>query len=57
MTPYRSGFPIDPITPVDPLDPDIPHQIHIHQRIVGCINWIAACTRPDISPALTFIAS
>jgi hypothetical protein len=25
--------------------------------MVGCINWLATCTRPDVSPALTFLAS
>eukprot|EP00956_Cyclotella_meneghiniana_P029161 scaffold69885_cov36-Cyclotella_meneghiniana.AAC.4 len=25
--------------------------------MVGCINWLATCTRPDISPCLTFLAS
>jgi hypothetical protein len=24
---------------------------------VGCINWLATCTRPDIAPCLTFLAS
>ena len=57
MTPYRSSFPIDSIPPVDPLDPDIPCQIQVHQSIIGCINWIDTCTRPDISPVLTLIAA
>ena len=57
MTPYRSGFPIDSIPPVDQLDPDIPRQRQVYQIIVGWINWLAICTHPDISPALTFLAS
>ena len=57
MTPYHSGFPIDSIPPVDPLDPDIPRQRQVYQSIVGCINFLATCTRPEISPALTSLAS
>eukprot|EP00804_Cyclotella_cryptica_P022104 CCRYP_011574-RA/>CCRYP_011574-RA protein AED:0.46 eAED:0.39 QI:0/0/0/1/0/0/2/0/303 len=25
--------------------------------MVGCINWLATCTRPDVCPVLTFLAS
>ena len=57
MTPYRSGFPIDYISPVDPLNHDLNRQRQVHQSIVGCINWLATCTRPDIAPVLTFLAS
>ena len=56
MTPYRSGFPIDFIPPVDPLDPDLPRQRQVYQSIVGCINWLATCTRTDISLVLTFLS-
>ena len=57
MTPYRPGFPIYSIPPVEPLDPDLPSQRQVYQSIVVCINWLATCTHPDISPVLTFIAS
>ena len=57
MTQYCPGFPIDSVPPVDPLDPDLPCQRQLHQIIVGCINWLATCTRPDISPVLKFLAS
>ena len=57
MAPYCSGFPIDSITPIDPLNPDLPRRRQVYQSIVGCINWLATCTRPDIPPALTFLAS
>ena len=57
MTPYCYGFPTDSIPPVDPLYPDLPRQKLVYQIIVGCINWIATCTHPYISPALTFLAS
>ena len=57
MNTYYIGSPIDPIPPVEPLDPDLPRQRQVYQRIVGCINWPATCTRPDIAPTLRFIAS
>ena len=57
MTPYRSGYPIDAIPSVDPADPDLKRRTKIYQSMVGCINWLATCTRPDVSPVLTFLAS
>ena len=57
MTPYCSGFPIDSISPVDPLNPDIPCRRQVYKSIVGCINWLATCTRPGIAPVLTLLAS
>ena len=57
MTPYCSGFPIDSIHPVDPLDTDIPCERKVYQIIFACINWLSTCTRPDIAPVLTFLAS
>ena len=57
MTPYCSGFPINSIPPVNPLNPDLNRRRQVYQSIVGCINWIATCTRPDIAPVLTFLAS
>jgi hypothetical protein len=57
MTPYRSGIPIDSIAPPDPKDQDHKRRTKCYQAIVGCINWLATCTRPDIAPALTFLAS
>ena len=45
MTPYSSGFPIDSIPPIDPLDTDISRWRQVYQIIVGCINWLATCTR------------
>ena len=57
MTPYRSGMPIDSIPPPDPNDPDGPRRKKVYQSIVGSINWLACCTRPDIAPCLTFLAS
>ena len=57
MTPYCSRFPVDSIPTVDPLDPDLSHRKQVYQIIVGGINWLATCTRPEISPALTYLAS
>ena len=48
MTPYRSGIPIDSIPPPDPQDPDLKRRTKCYQGIVGCINWLATCTRPDV---------
>ena len=57
MTPYRSGYPIDSIAAADPKDPDLKRQTKVYQSIVGCLNWLATCTRPDVSPVLSFLAS
>ena len=57
MTPYRSGLPIDSIGPPDPDDPNLPRQTKVYQRIVGCINWLVTCIRPDIAPSLTLLAA
>ena len=57
MSPYRSGLPIDSLPPPDPSDPDLERRTKVYQSIVGSINWLAQCTRPDIAPALTFLAS
>ena len=57
MTPYWSGFPIDSIPPPTKDDPDLTRRTKVHQSIVGCINWLATCTRPDVSPVLSFHAS
>ena len=56
-TPYHSDFPIDSIPTVDTLNPDLPRQGQVYQSIVGCINWLATCNRPDIAPVITFLAS
>ena len=57
MTHYRSGFPIEIIPTVDLLDPDLPRQEQVYQSIVGCINWLATYTHPDIAPLLTVLDS
>ena len=57
MTPYCSGYPIDAIPPPDPKDPDLKRRTKVYQSIVGSLNWLATCSRPDIAPVLTFLAS
>ena len=57
MTPYRSGLPIDSIPPPPSDDPDLARRTKVYQRIVGSINWLATCTRPDVAPVLTFLAT
>ena len=57
LTPYRSGLHIDAIPNSDPNDPDLKRRTKVFQSIAGCINWLACCTRPDVSPVLAFLAS
>ena len=57
INPYCPGYPIESIPCVDPLDPDLPRRRQLYQSIVGCINWLATCTHPDIAPALNFLSS
>ena len=57
MTPYRSDLLIDSIPPPDPGDPDQPRHTKVFQHIVGCINWLATCTRPDIAPTLSLLTA
>ena len=57
MTPYRSDLPIDSLPPSPLNDPDLKRRTKVYQGIVGSINWLAQCTRPDVAPALTFLAS
>jgi hypothetical protein len=48
---------MDSIAPPPKDDPDQKCRTKVYQSIVGCINWLATCTRPDIAPCLTFLAS
>ena len=59
-TPYRSGIPIDSIGLVDPELADDPQQkkrTQEYQSIVGCLNWLAINTRPDLSVCVSFLAA
>ena len=57
MTPWRSGLPIDLIAAADESEPDFKRRRKVYQSLVGSINWLAMCSRPDVSPVLTFLAS
>ena len=57
MTPYHSGMPIDSIPALSPDDPDLKRHTKVCQSIVGSINWLTTCTRPDIAPCLELFAS
>ena len=56
MTPYRSDLTIDAIPSPSSHDPGLKCQTKCYQGIVGCINWLATCTHPDVTPVLTFLA-
>jgi hypothetical protein len=56
-TPYRSGTPIDRI-PHDGVTPEQkPQLVSSYQSIVGSLNWLSLSTRPDITTAVTLLAS
>jgi hypothetical protein len=57
MTPFFSGMPINSIPPPTTKDLDLAQRTKCYQNIVGCINWLVTCMCPDLSPALTFLAS
>ena len=55
-TPYRSGLKIDRIehTPIDPrVEKDF---ITRYQSAIGCLNWLAINTRPDINTAYSLLS-
>jgi hypothetical protein len=45
------------IPPPDPKDLDLKRQTKVYQSIPGSLNWLATCTRPDLSPVVSFLAS
>ena len=57
MIPYRLGLPINSLPPAQANDPDLKRRTKVYQGIVCSINWLATCSRPDIAPVLTFLAS
>ena len=57
MTPYRSGLPIDSVPPPDKNDPDQARRTTVYQSLVGCLNWLAVCSRPDLATVVSFLAS
>ena len=56
---YWSGLPIDSIAPpTEPKDdPTFLNPCLQYQSIVGSLNWLAMTTRPDISPATSFLVA
>ena len=57
MTPYRSGIPITSLPKPDKGDPDQKRRTTVYQSLVGCLNWLAVSTRPDLSTVVAFLAS
>ena len=58
-TPYRSGLPIDSIASADKDDesPSFVKRRDACRSLVGSIGWLACCTRPDLAPVHSFLAS
>jgi deoxyuridine 5'-triphosphate nucleotidohydrolase len=56
-TPYRSGFPVDSIPHKPPtLAQDQAKLCHTMQTYLGCLNWLAISTRPDIATITNLLA-
>ena len=57
-TPYRSGCPIDcvPSAIIDEEDQSFVKRRDASQSLVGCLTWLATNTRPDLAPAVSFLA-
>ena len=53
-TPFRSGFPIDKIPP--PNTPASPATILQMRQLVGSLQWLSQCTRPDIATVTNLLA-
>ena len=58
-TPYRSGCPINatPSATVDKDDQAFVRRREAYQSLVGRLTWLATNTRPDLSTAVSFLAS
>ena len=53
---YRSGFAIDRIRP-DGIDPSEKRPlVKSYQRLVGGLNWLSLCTRPEITTAVRLLS-
>ena len=55
-TPYRSGLPIDSIPDVPMTNPDRAKLKLQVQQLIGSLQWVSHCTRPDIATATTMLA-
>ena len=58
-TPYRSGIAIDTFASakIDENDHHFVRRRESYQSLVGSLTWLASNTRPDLSPAVSFLAS
>ena len=55
-TPYRSGLPIDSI-PCEPMIASDRNKLKLQmQQIMGSLQWLSHCTRPDIATATSILA-
>ena len=48
-TPYRSGYPVDKIPSLPTSHQNQPALTKTMHQLVGCFNWLAISTRPDIA--------
>ena len=53
-TPYRSGYPVDKIEP--PPSNAHPSTILQMQQLMGSLQWLCQCTRPDIATITNLLA-
>ena len=53
-TPYRSGYPVDTIP--EPTSPSSPQQILQMRQLLGSLQWLSQCTRPDIATITNLLA-
>ena len=53
-TPYHNGYPVDKIEP--PPTPASPSAILQMQQLLGSLQWLSQCTRPDISTITNLLA-
>ena len=58
-TPYRSGLPIDSLPSADKDDtsPSFIRRRDAYRSLVGCLGWLAMCTRPDLATVHSFLSS
>jgi len=55
-SPYRAGFPIDTIPHVDMSLEDRQPLIARVRSLLGMLNWLCICTRPDLTTCVSLLA-